>query len=59
MATVSHEITVTVETWRARTWIRAMSLLRYVVGSRRAGRWAEWGARRFTRVYVDGARFRL
>ena len=35
-----------------RTWVRACSVLRHVIGTARAIRWAKWGAERFVKVKV-------
>ena len=45
-------ITVTVSTCRARLWIRAMQVARFVVGRARAARWAEAGCWRLARYRI-------
>jgi hypothetical protein len=52
------DIKIQISTWRAGLWVRAMRLLRFVVGRERAECWALAGALRLSRYRIGGGRWR-
>ncbi len=53
----SFDVNVTLNTRRARAWLRLIAFIAPIVGTDRAMRWGTWGAYRFTRYRINGGRW--